>query len=492
MSDEPFHPAREADRILAAVLDASDDAIIATDLTGRIFSWNGGAERIYGYAAKEFIGRSLAELILTRDGHDVRSLLDRIADGSRVEPHDSRHVVKGGHQIDVLMTVSPILDDSGRVVGAAATVRDQTAQRRAERNLRASEARSRAIIETAVDAIILIDRRGQIEAFNQAAERLFGYPAHEVVGRNVSMLMPQPFAAEHDHYLRRYAMTGERHIIGIGREVPALRRDGTTFPGHLSVAELSIEGEIKYTGIVRDLTDRVKLEMKLREESGLVRLGELAAVLAHEIKNPLAAVSGAIQVLSERLPSAEDREIVGEVLRRLDGLSSMMSDLLLYARPPKPKCSWVEPAALVDSLIAFMRHDKQWSQVGVRVEGTAPAVFADAELMKVALQNLLVNAAQAMQMRGDILVRLEAGDDEVHLDVVDAGPGIKPDALPKLFTPFFTTKSRGTGLGLPTVRRIAEAHGGTVRVVSSDVTGTCVRFTLPMSAAPAAGASNVE
>jgi signal transduction histidine kinase len=284
-------------------------------------------------------------------------------------------------------------------------------------------------------------------------------------------------------------MTGERHIIGIGREVTARRRDGTTFPGHLSVAELSIEGEVKFTGIVRDLTERVKLEIKLREESGLVRLGELAAVLAHEVKNPLAAVSGAIQVLSGRLPSPEDREIVGEVLRRLDALSGMMSDLLLYARPPKPRLVPVQIGDLVESLIAFMRHDKQWSDVHMRVEGTAPSVFADAELLKVALQNLLVNAVQAMNTRGDIVVGLASADGMVHIDVVDAGTGIAPDHQPRIFTPFFTTKARGTGLGLPTVRRIAEAHGGTVHIVSSDSSGTRIRFSLPVNNG---GAPNVE
>lgn len=481
MSAPGFQPDRESDSILAAVLDASDDAIIATDLTGKVFTWNRGAERIYGYSAKEFTGRSLGELIAPSHQSAQVSILDRIAAGARIDPHDAVHVVKGGQHVDVLMTVSPIRDSEGQVVGAAVTARDQTSQRRTERNLRSSEARGRAIIETAVDAIILIDSRGRIEAFNPAAERLFGYPAHEVMGRNVSMLMPEPYTAEHDHYLRRYLMTRERHVIGIGREVTARRRDGTTFPGHLSVAELSIEGEVKFTGIVRDLTERVRLEIKLREESGLVRLGELAAVLAHEVKNPLAAVSGAIQVLSGRLPSPEDREIVGEVLRRLEALSSMMSDLLLYARPPKPRLVPVQIGDLVESLIAFMRHDKNWSDVHMWVEGAAPPVSADAELLKVALQNLLVNAAQAMNTRGDILVCLASGDGMVHIDVVDTGTGIAPDNQPRIFTPFFTTKARGTGLGLPTVRRIAEAHGGTVHIVSSDARGTRVRFTLPVS-----------
>lgn len=481
MIESSFQPAREADRILDAILDASDDAIIATDLAGAVFTWNRGAERIYGYSAKEFMGRSLAELIPASHGNEQTSVLERIATGARIDPHDAVHVGKGGHHVDVLMTVSPIRNGSGQVVGAAVTARDQTAQRRTERNLRSSEARGRAIVETAVDAIILIDNRGQLEAFNPAAERLFGYPAHEVIGRNVSMLMPEPYAGEHDHYLRRYAMTRKRHIIGIGREVTARRRDGSIFPAHLSVAEMSIEGAVKFTGIVRDLTERVKLEKKLREESGLVQLGELAAVLAHEVKNPLAAVSGAIQVLSGRLPTEGDREIVEEVLRRLDGLSVMMSDLLLFARPPKPKRAPVQIGDLVEALVTFMRHDRNWADVHVHVDGEAPVVRADGELLKVALQNLLVNAAQAMHMRDHIRVSLAVAGDWVHIDVVDTGPGIPADVQPRIFTPFFTTKARGTGLGLPTVKRIAEAHGGTISIVSSGPGGTRVRFALPVN-----------
>lgn len=335
-----------------------------------------------------------------------------------------------------------------------------------------------AIFEAAVDAIILIDRRGHIEAFNPAAERLFGYTVDEVLGHNVSMLMPEPYASEHDGYIHRYQGTGVRHIIGIGREVTARRRDGTTFPIHLSVAEMTVGTATKYAGILRDLTERVKLEDRLRDESGLVRIGELAAVLAHEVRNPLAAVSGAIQVLSQRLTAPDEREVVDEVLKRLDSLGAMMNDLLLYARPPKPKFTLVEVSGLLDSLITFMRHDRGWEHIIVDVDGDAPDVLADGELLKVALQNLLVNAVQAMDGKGTLLVRFTHAGAALHIDVIDQGPGIPLDVQPRLFTPFFTTKARGTGLGLATVRRIAEAHGGTARILTSGADGTSVRFTM--------------
>src|SRR5438876_4573472 len=163
---------------------------------------------------------------------------------------------------------------------------ESDAPRRAERAYRASEARWQAIVESAVDGIVVIDGRGTIEAFNPAAERLFGYSEAEVVGRNVSMLMPPPYHAEHDGYLARYLETGIRKIIGIGREVAGLRKDGSTLPLHLSVGEMVVDGRKKFTGILHDLTERLDMEARLREQSSLTKLGEMAAVVAHEVKNP--------------------------------------------------------------------------------------------------------------------------------------------------------------------------------------------------------------
>jgi PAS domain S-box-containing protein len=354
----------------------------------------------------------------------------------------------------------------------------------AERAQRGSDARWRTIIESAVDGIVVIDQRGHIELFNPAAERLFGYHSHEVLGRNVAMLMPSPYGDEHDRYLQRYLSTRQPHIIGIGREVAARRKDGTTFPVHLSVGEFSFEGETRFTGIIRDLTDRVRLEQRLRQESGLVRIGELATVLAHEIKNPLAAVSGAIQMLAEHLTASEDREIAHEILRRIDGLSALMSDLLLFARPPQPQLRRIELTELLEALVAFLRSDPAWRDLDISVDVEKPlaarGVLADPELLKIAFQNLLLNAAQAVAQRGRIQIAARLRGADVLVDVADTGGGIPTEHHPRLFTPFFTTKARGTGLGLATVRRIAEAHGGTVEVHDTGPAGTTIRMRLPL------------
>jgi two-component system sensor kinase FixL len=482
MSTSQFQPDLEAHPILAAIMESSDDAIIATDLGGTILTWNRGAERIFGYAASEVVGRSLAVLMPPNDDSELAGILKRLNDGRPIEPHDTLRMTKGGYRVNVAVTAMPVRANDGRPIGAVTIARDIAVQRRAEQAMRRSEARWRAIIESAVDAIIMINRHGGIESFNPAAERMFGYRSEELIGRNVTVLMPEPYASEHDHYLRRYQMTGERRIIGIGREVTARRKDGTVFPAHLSVGELELDGEVKFTGIVRDQTDRMSLEVKLRDEAGLVRIGELAAVLAHEVKNPLAAVSGAIQMLSEHLASEEDQEIVHEVLRRLDGLGSLMTDLLLYARPPRPRMTEVNLTEMLHALVSFLGADPAWQEVIVDIHGQNGSVTGDPELLKVVFQNLLLNAAQAMNGQGFIQIRLQDASGSVLVDVVDTGPGIPAEAREKLFTPFFTTKVRGTGLGLATVRRIVEAHAGHVEILSSGRDGTTIRVTLPSAA----------
>src|SRR5207248_4287394 len=170
----------------------------------------------------------------------------------------------------------------------------------------------------------------------------------DVVGGDVKMLMPAPYHDEHDGYLDRYRATGVQKIIGIGREVTGLRKDGTTFPLHLSVGEAVIEGEPRFTGILHDLTERVQLETQLREQSALTRLGEMAAVVAHEVKNPLTGIRGAIQVIGGRLPAgSKDVQIVGYIVVLVDALNDLMNDLLLLARPPQPRAGPVHVSALL-------------------------------------------------------------------------------------------------------------------------------------------------
>src|SRR5262249_16499202 len=224
--------------------------------------------------------------------------------------------------------------------------------------LRAVEARWQSIVDSAVDGIIVIDAQGRIEAFNPAAERLFGYAKHEVVGRNVSMLMPSPHREEHDAYIARYLATGHAKIIGIGREVTGRRKDGTTFPVHLAVGQVANTPAPKFTGILHDLSPRVEMEERLREQAALARIGEMAGVIAHEVKNPLAGIRGAIQVIGKRLgDAAPESEVVREIIARIDALDVMMKELLLFARPVTLRKLPTDIVSLVSTTARFIEKD---------------------------------------------------------------------------------------------------------------------------------------
>lgn len=350
--------------------------------------------------------------------------------------------------------------------------------------LRVEGARWRAIINAAVDGIIVIDSRGRIEAFNHAAERMFGYAEAEVRGQNVSILMPEPDHSQHDAYLDRYLQTGKKKIIGIGRAVTGRRSDGHNFPVHLSVGEFEVDGEKHFTGILHDLSRRTELEERLREATALARLGEMAAVIAHEVKNPLAAVRGAVQVIGSRLaPKSNDAAIIKEIIARIDGLNDLMQDLLVFARPPAPKPLRTDLRSLIASVATLLKRDPAFHDLEIAIDGDVPPAWADGNLVTIALQNLLINSAQAQQGRGNVEVTLRQAEGFIRVAIIDQGPGIPAEILNDLFRPFKTTKARGTGLGMATAKRLIESQGGTIAVACPPAGGTTITVTIPVAPA---------
>jgi two-component system, LuxR family, sensor kinase FixL len=478
-------PDNRAARILEALVDSAVDGIVVIDARGRIETFNPAAERLFGYTEADVIGRNV-NILMPAPYHDEHDwyLARYLATGQRRIIGMGREVQgrrRDGSLFPLHLSVGEMsVDGEPKFTGI---LHDLSARVQLEEQLRASEARWRAVVESAVDAIIVIDARGCIEAFNPAAERLFGYRETDVVGSNVSILMPAPYREEHDGYLARYLSHGDAHVIGIGREVTGRRKDGTEFPVHLSVGETAL-------GILHDLSARVRLEEQLREQAALARLGEMAAVIAHEVKNPLAGIRGAVQIIGSRLPAdSKEAAVIGDVVDRIDTLNGLMQDLLLFARPPQPKPAPIEVWPLVQLTVALLSGDPSLQDVSVAIEGAAPLILADAELLKIVFLNLLVNGAHAMRGRGQIRVSLRPEGAFCGIAFMDQGPGIPADIREKIFTPFFTTKSRGTGLGLPTAKRLIEAHHGTIVVDCPSHGGTTVTVNLPLAQMPAGSAT---
>ena len=469
---------------LNAVINTTVDGIIVIGTRGAIEAFNPGAERLFGYIAAEVIGQNVNLLMPPPFHEEHDGYLERYLSTGRAAIIGIGREVEGKRKDG---TVFPLHLSVGEMtVGGerkfTGMLHDLSGRVKLEDELRASEEKWRAVIDSAVDGIVVIDPRGAIESLNPAAVRLFGYDESETIGRNVSMLMPSPYHEEHDSYLARYLSTGNKKIIGIGREVTGRRKDGTTFPLHLSVGEIFTKGERKFTGILHDLSNRVALEEQLRERGALAKLGEMAAMIAHEVKNPLAGIRGAVQVIGGRLPAGNpDAPMMQEIVKRIDSLDAMMKELLLFARPPKPKRSPTDVIPLLAATAGLLKADEGARQVDVEIAGAAPPVPADGEMLKMVFHNLLINGAHAMEGRGKIRVHVSAADHACRIAVSDQGPGIPADVRDKIFTPFFTTKRRGTGLGLPTAKRFIEAHDGRITVDCPPAGGTTVIVQLPLS-----------
>ncbi len=612
-----------ATRVLAAIVQSSDAAIIGKTLGGIVTSWNPSAERIFGYTAREMIGKPIDVVAAPSRRNEMTQILDRVRRGERVEHYETERKRKDGRIIQVSLTVSPIHDVHGRIIGASKIAHDITDQRRTEAELKSKserleefthaldlapammrtldgkillwgrglqalfgwspeeavgrichellatifplplskiqaellkdgewrgelvhthkdghrvvvatqwalhrrgngdpvsvlesnldvteaqrsrsmieerEARLRSVLETAPDAIITIDDRGIIQSFSAAAEKLFAYAAGEVIGRNVKMLMPAPHRESHDGYLARYMRTGEKRIIGIGRQVEAQRKDGTIFPMELSVGEVKLGATRIFTGFIRDLTARVRMEQDLRQAQKMEAIGQLTGGIAHDFNNLLTVISGNLEMLERRLESAEDREILNEAQEASQLGAQLTRRLLAFGRRqslnPKP----IDLNALVGGMVDLMRRSLgSMVEIEPRLAEGLPMIMVDPGQVENALLNLSVNARDAMLQGGRLVIEtaLAEIDEEyatayadalpgsyVTLSVTDTGTGMSPDVRQRAFEPFFTTKGpgAGSGLGLSMVYGFVKQSGGHVQLYSEIGLGTTVRLYLP-------------
>jgi two-component system CheB/CheR fusion protein len=244
----------------------------------------------------------------------------------------------------------------------------------------------------------------------------------------------------------------------------------------------------QYIAIRSDITARKEAEEKLAQQASLARVGQLAAVVAHEVRNPLAGIKGAVQVLMSRRGSGDaELPVLRDIVGRIDSLSELINDLMLYARPRPPRLGVTELRSIVSDAVSIVKRDPSAQSIEIGIEGNDVSASVDTEMVRATVLNLLLNAAQAMSGKGRILVTIGQANGRAVIEVRDTGPGIPIEIRDRVFEPFFTTKARGGGLGLPIARRTAELHGGSLSCDCPPGGGTVVTLTLPIESPASAG-----
>ena len=470
--------------------------LIVHRLEGTIFGWSAGCEALYGWTRQEAVGKVIHQLLSTRFPKPREEICAEVLSAG-VWEGEILHKHKDGHTVvSATRWVALRIPDEPEPI-IIQTNNDVTNMKSTEINLAEREAHLRSILDTVPDSMIVIEENGTITSFSAAAERLFGYSAGEVRGRNVKMLMPSPDREKHDGYLNRYITTGERRIIGYGRVVTGQRKDGTLFPMELSVGETRVNGKRIFTGFVRDLTSRHKIEEELRQAQKMEAIGQLTGGLAHDFNNLLTVISGNLEMIESRLNDEKLLTMLREAQGAAEDGAKLTGQLLAFGRkqPLNPKI--VDVGQLVSGFSDLLRRSVgEMIELRTIISGGSNEALVDASQLQNAILNLTLNARDAMPRGGRLSIEISRvkldvdyaqmyphvrTGDYVLVSVTDNGAGMSQEVKQRAFEPFFTTKSvgAGTGLGLSMVYGFAKQSGGHIQLYSEEGQGTSVRVFLP-------------
>jgi PAS domain S-box-containing protein len=481
---------------LAKILDLAN--VIIHDVDGRISYWTTGCERLYGWSREEAFGQVVHELLKTEYPQSRSKIVAKLRKEGSWQG-EIEHRKKDGSVVSVSTLWVARKSEDDVIHAVLQNNSDITGLKRAQDEIAAREAHLRSILDTVPEAMIVIDANGSVTSFSAAAAQLFGYRPEEVVGQNVKMLMPEPYRGEHDGYIGHYLRTGEARIIGYGRVVKGLTKDGAIFPMELAVGEARSDGQRIFTGFIRDLTSRQKMEEELRQSQKIEAIGQLTGGLAHDFNNLLTVITGNLEMLDMSLEASNQRELLKEAQDAAQDGAKLTGQLLAFGRrqPLNPKPTDLAP--LISNFSELLRRSLGESiELHIRATGSGNLCVVDAPQLQNALLNLAINARDAMPRGGKLTIdisrtRLDVDYAQMYPDirtgryvlvaVTDTGSGMSEEVRQRAFEPFFTTKptGAGTGLGLSMVYGFVKQSGGNIQIYSELEQGTSVRIFLPLA-----------
>jgi PAS domain S-box-containing protein len=463
-------------RLLASIVESSEDAILSKDLDGIVTSWNQSAQRMFGYTEEEMVGQPVLRLYPPGREGEMHQILGRIKSGGRVEHYRTVRRSKDGKLLDVSLSVSPLRDDDGEIVGASKIVRDITAEVEAQKEVLAQRERLRVTLQSIGDAVVSTDAEGRVSYLNPVAEHLTGWKSREAAGlplTEIFRIVNEKTRKTVENPVERVLQEGR--VVGLANHTVLIARDGREIPIADSAAPIRDDrGELAGVVLVfRDATVERKQEEVLRRTDKLSAAARLAATMAHEINNPLAAVVNLLFIAktTPEMPP-EAMELLTQAEQELGRVTHITRQSLGFYR----ETTAMEPVdipGLVESVLKFYARKVAAKSINIdRAFQTCPPVNAVAGELRQAVSNLVANAIDAVGEGETIAVSVrpvaENGNAYAEVVVEDEGPGVAPEHIGHLFEPFFTTKKDiGTGLGLWTTKNIVERHGGTIELKAS-------------------------
>jgi PAS domain S-box-containing protein len=472
-----------------AVLESASEAIVIVDRSGTIVMVNERTETLFGYRRQELVGHPLELLVPERARAAHVDHREIYAAAPQIRPMGHGRTLAGrrkdGTEFPVEISLSFTQTDMG--VLYIAFVTDITERQRGIEALRRSEAKARAILESASEGIVVADAAGRIVSVNAKTEEMFRYDRAALVGQPLEILLPEHVRQRHAGHRASFMASPRTRPMGRGLDLTGRRADGDEFPVEISLSYIETEDGIHALAFVSDITQRLVVERATRQAERLAAVGQLAAGIAHEVNNPVGIISSRIELM---LMEAEEHglpEAVIEDLRVLHRHAMRVTDiatkLLTFARETPADRQPVDVNGVVMDALALV--EKQLIRAGVRLDcqlaANVPAVLGHANTLQQVVLNLVTNAGQALGDHGTIRIVTRADQNRVTIEVADDGPGIPADILSRIFDPFFTTKPSGTGLGLPVSYGIVRDHGGTMDVRSEVGRGTTFTVSLPLS-----------